>query len=167
MAAMKGVRKVQTLTEALPLMFAKGCYGFILGEQLILRGIGSIDKTVVNTSHDLSKSSTIRPQAHGIAVTFFFSKGDLAADAGDANNGIDKAEYFFDVFNGYDLAKVVLLHLPGNNSAYDIFDQSRRFPEYLKTLIGLHEPVRVGDKLFDVLAPTDIAQEVFRIVLGL
>ena len=65
------------------------------------------------------------------------------------------------------LAKVVLLHLPGNNSAYDALDQPRRFPEQFKTLIRTHEPVRVGDKVLDELTPTDIAQEVLRIVFGL
>ena len=156
-----------TVTEALLLVFANGLHRFIPGEQLIFSGVGSIDKTVVNTAHDLGKPSTVRPQTHGIAVTFLFSKGDLAADAGDAYNGIDKAEDLFNLFNGYHLAKVILLHLPGNNSAYDALDQSWCFPEHFKTLICPHKAVRVGDKLLDELAPMDIAQEIIGIVFGL
>ena len=66
---------------------------------------------------------------------------------------LTKPKILVHVFNGDHLAKVVLLHLPGNNTAHNIFDQLRRFPQFFKTFVGPHEPVRVGDKLFNVLAP--------------
>jgi hypothetical protein len=106
-------------------MFAKGRHGFVSGQQLIFSGIRSVDKTLVDTAHDLGKSSAVGSQTHGVAVAFFFSESDPAADAGDAYDGIDEAEDPFDIFNGHHLAEVVLLHPPGNNAAYDTPDQPR------------------------------------------
>jgi hypothetical protein len=91
----------------------------------------------------------------------------LAADAGDANNGINKPEDLFDLFDGYHLAKVGLLHFSGNNRAYDAPDQSWCLPEHFKTLIGPHKTISVGDKLLDEPPPMDIAQEVIGIVFSL
>jgi len=106
-------------------MFAEGSHGFIPGQQLIFSGIGSIDETVVDTAHDLGKSSAVRSQTHGVTVTFLFSESDPPTNAGDAYDGIDEAKDLFDIFNGHHLAKVVLLHPPGHNAAYDTPDQPR------------------------------------------
>ena len=107
------------MAEPLLLMRAESSDGFILRERLKPVSIGSIDKALVETTYDLSKGSTIRPQADGIAVSFLLAKGDMAADTGHADYRIDKAEDLLDLFNGYYLAKVGFLHLPGNDAAYD------------------------------------------------
>jgi hypothetical protein len=153
---MKGVWKVHTL-EPFLLMRAEGCDGFILRERLKPVSIGSIDKALVETAYDLSKCSTIGPQADGITVSFLLAKGDMAADTGYADYRIDEAEDLLDLFNGCYLTKVGFLHLPGDDAAYNTLDQPWRLPEHFKTLVRPHEPIRVREKRLDELAPMDVA----------
>ncbi len=115
----------------------------ILCQQFVAGSIGAIDKTFVDTAHDLGKFSPARAEADCIAVSLIFSQRDMAADAGDPHYGIDEAEDLLDIFDGDDLPEMVLLHLPRNDAAHDVFYRPRRLSENFEVFIRACEPVRV------------------------
>lgn len=119
---LKGPHRV---AETLALMVAKGSQGFIFCEHFKSVRVGSSGKARIHSPHDIGKCPAVRTHAHSIAVPFFFAHADVTADAGHADDGIDEAEYLFDLLQGDHLAEVHLLHPPGDHPLDHAADQAR------------------------------------------
>ena len=76
--------------------------------------VRSAEKTFVESQYDLSEPASVGSDAEAVAVTFFFTEHCVATKAGDASNGVYKVEDSLDVFDGYDLAEMVFLHMSGD-----------------------------------------------------
>ena len=145
------------VAESFLLMSAESGDSIIFCQKFIAGSIGAIDKTIVDTPHDLGEPASAGAEADGIAVALVLSQCDMAAEAGDPYYGIDQAEDLFDIFDRDDLAEMVLLHLSRNDAAHDVFHKPRCLSENFKVFIRACEPIPVRQKFLDKPAPAYVA----------
>ena len=81
----------------------------------------------------MSESSAIGGETEAVTVTLFRAESDVAAKAGDADNGVYKAEDALDILDGYDLAKMVFLHPSGDKPSGDGPYDGRRLCKLVQT----------------------------------
>jgi len=125
------------------------------------------EKAVVEAANDLAESSTIGGEAEAVTVTFFRAESDVAAKAGDTDNGVYKAEDALDILDGYDLAKMVFLHPSGDNPSGDGPYDGRRLCKLVQTLYMSFDFFGFCEKGLDILSPANITQQVVRVVICL
>lgn len=130
-------------------------------------GIRPAEKAIVEAANDLAEYSTIGGETEAVTVTLFRAESDVAAKAGDTDNGVYKAEDALDVLDGYDLAKMVFLHPSGDKPFDDGPYDGRRLCKLVQTLYMSFGFFGFCEKGLDILSPANITQEVVRVVICL
>jgi len=130
-------------------------------------GIRPVEKAIVEAANDSAESSTIGGETEAVTVTFFRAESDVAAKAGDTDNGVYKAEDALDILDGYDLAKMVFLHPSGDNPSDDGPYDGRRLCKLVQTLYMSFGFFGFCEKGLDILSPANITQQVVRVVICL
>ncbi len=129
--------------------------------------VGSAEKTFVESMDDLSEPASVRCDAEAVAVAFIFSESGVAAKAGDADDGVYKFEDLFDIFDGYDLAEMVFLHMSGDEPSDESFYERWRLVKLFQFSDSVFDVVGSGEEVFDESASANVTEQVVGIVTRL
>jgi hypothetical protein len=130
-------------------------------------GVRPAEKAVVDASNDSAEFSTIGAETEAVTVTLFPAESDVAAKAGDTDNGVYKAEDALDILDGHDLAEMVLFHPSSDNPPGDGPYDGRRLCKLVQTLYMSFDFFGFCEKGLDILSPANITQQVVRVVIRL
>jgi len=129
-----GVKGPNAVTKTFLLVAAQGGNGLVFAELLETVRIGAIKKAAVKAGDDLAEFPAVWCEADAVAVTFFAAERNVAAEAGDTNNGIHKAEDLLDVLDRHDLPIMDLLHLSADKPSDDGPYEARSLLEFFQTV---------------------------------
>lgn len=155
------------VAEAFLFVASEISYCLFFCERFEPGGIRPAEKAIAEAANDLAEFSTIGVETEAVTVTFFRAESDVAAKAGDTDNGVYKAEDALDILDGYDLAKMVFLHPSGNKLSGDGPYEGRRLCKLVQTLYMSPDFFGFCEKGLDILSPANITQQVVRVVICL
>ena len=121
-------------------------------------GIRPAEKAIVEAVNDFAEFSTIGGETESVTVTLFRTESDVATKACDTDNGVYKAEDALDILDGYDLAKMVFLHLSGDKLSDDCPYEGRRLFKLVQTVYMSLDFSGFCEKGLDIPAPANITQ---------
>ena len=145
-------------------MTAQSSDGLVFAERLKSGCIRPIEKAFVKTTDDFTESSTVWCQTNPITVTFFSAECDVAADAGQTDNGVYKAENMLDILDRHYLPIMDFLHPSGDNPSEHAPYESWSLFKLIYTLNIPFECFSVRKESLDKPAPANIAQQVVGVI---